>query len=155
MMDAYGNAIREKGMSLKRSGGFTLLELMIVVGVIAVLAAIAYPAYNRYGFRARRSEGQQFLMQIASAEERYFTTNNAYTSTIMGTCATCLGFVTDMSSSRSQPSYQASIALGNPPVSYTITATAQNGQAGDACGNLTLTDQNVKAPLTSSNGNCW
>ncbi|HUV99447.1 MAG TPA: prepilin-type N-terminal cleavage/methylation domain-containing protein, partial [Gallionella sp.] len=38
---------------LKKSGGFTLIELMIVVAVIAILSAIAIPAYNDYVIRGK------------------------------------------------------------------------------------------------------
>ncbi|CAM3760235.1 pilin [Parendozoicomonas haliclonae] len=36
--------------------GFTLLEIMIVIGVIGILAAIAIPAYQRYTTRAKVAE---------------------------------------------------------------------------------------------------
>ena len=46
------------------SKAFTLIELMIVIGIIAILAAIAIPMYGSYAARARASEVPIILKDI-------------------------------------------------------------------------------------------
>lgn len=46
----------QQPISMRPSGGFTLIELMIVVAIVAVLAVIALPAYQSYVKRARFTE---------------------------------------------------------------------------------------------------
>jgi type IV pilus assembly protein PilE len=59
-------------------GGFTLVELMVVLAVAGMLAAMAYPGYRQYVVRAKRTEGQMALHALMQQQERYFTQHNRY-----------------------------------------------------------------------------
>jgi type IV pilus assembly protein PilA len=63
-----------------RRGGFTLIELMIVVAIIGILAAIAIPNFLRFQLKAKSSEGKTNLAAIRTAEESYFAEYGIYVS---------------------------------------------------------------------------
>ncbi|MBI3008312.1 MAG: prepilin-type N-terminal cleavage/methylation domain-containing protein [Candidatus Omnitrophica bacterium] len=51
--------------------GFTLVEIMIVVGIIAVIASIAIPSFINAGAKARKNGCIANLSQINAAKEQY------------------------------------------------------------------------------------
>jgi type IV pilus assembly protein PilA len=63
-----------------RKGGFTLIELMIVVAIIGILAAIAIPNFLRFQLKAKSSEGKTNLAAIRTAEESYYAEFGLYVS---------------------------------------------------------------------------
>ena len=67
----------------KRRGGFTLVEIMIVVAIIALLAAIAVPGFLRARKRAQASRVLNDLRLIDSAVDQYaIETNKATGNTV-------------------------------------------------------------------------
>ena len=61
-----------------KRGGFTLIELAIVLVIVAVLAAQALPAYQQHVIRTRRSEAQSALVKLMMQQERFHTQHNRY-----------------------------------------------------------------------------
>jgi type IV pilus assembly protein PilA len=55
-----------------RRGGFTLIELMIVVAIIGILAAIAIPNFLKFQLRSKTGEAKTNLAALRTAEEGYF-----------------------------------------------------------------------------------
>lgn len=67
--------------STEKAGGFTLIEVMIVVAIIGILAAIALPSYSDYVLRSRLPEGTSGLDTMRMDLERYYQDNRTYAST--------------------------------------------------------------------------
>ena len=58
--------------------GFTLIELLVVILIIGILAAIAIPAFLNQKGKAYDSNAKSDARTAATAQETYFTDNNAY-----------------------------------------------------------------------------
>ena len=61
-----------------RRGGFTLIELMIVVAIIGILAAIAIPNFLKFQLRSKTGEAKTNLAALRTAEEGYFAEYGVY-----------------------------------------------------------------------------
>lgn len=78
---------RASYISLRKSGyrksyGFTIVELLIVVVVIAILAAITIVAYNGVTNNARKSAMKNTLQQVAKKVETYKVDNSTYPASL-------------------------------------------------------------------------
>lgn len=72
------NQVNMKTRHEKKTSGFTVIELMIVLMIVAILAALAYPSYTQYIRKARRGEAQQLLLNWSINQEIWRSNNPAY-----------------------------------------------------------------------------
>ena len=136
-------------------GGFTLIELMIVVAVIGILAAIAYPAYTDSVLKGRRAQARTALLELMQQQERYMTQRNAYldfttSNTGVVTQATTtlpnpLPFKNYSGDSSSSPAYWLSAAkCGSQSLSECVLLTATPTGTDSVVGALTLSSTGAK-----------
>lgn len=62
----------------KRSTGFTIVELLIVIVVVGILAAITVVAYNTVQSRARDNVRKADIANLAKGIEQYYAVNGHY-----------------------------------------------------------------------------
>jgi prepilin-type N-terminal cleavage/methylation domain-containing protein len=72
----------------KRSEGFTLVELMLVVAIVGVLSSIGMAQYQHFVAKARQSEAKIGLAAIYASESAFFAENSTYTA-----CLRQIGYV--------------------------------------------------------------
>ena len=70
--------VRPSSRRCRSSHGFTLIEIMVVVGIVAILSAIAYPSYRDYIVRGRLVDATNGLATMRADMERHFQDNRDY-----------------------------------------------------------------------------
>lgn len=139
---------------MRRQKGFTLIEIVIVIGIIAILSAIAIPSYRDYIMRSQVTEAFSTLSNARVKMEQWFQDNRTYN----GACANGTPVYAALAAT-THFSYQAGCTITNAGAGFSLTAT---GTSGGVTGFAYAVDQtnamSSVLPTTSgwaSNAACW
>lgn len=148
----------------KNSGGFTLVEVMVVAAIIGIIASVAWHAYNRQVMETRRKDAVTALTMASSAMQQC--------KSDFGIFSNCTLFVTQIPHKNGFYTYDNSAGATNVasprnlytikavmtanPDGYTLTAT-KNLADDPECATLTLDNLGTKGytGTAPSYQRCW
>lgn len=125
---------------MKKTAGFSLIELMIVVAIVGILAGIVVPSYQQHLIRASREAAQVELVQMVGLQEKIYLNSSTYTAVAItvaynGSSAGGLG-----STGKSvDGKYNYACVCNAQDFAITATPVAGTKQASD--GSLTVNSQ--------------
>ncbi len=125
-----------------RSQGVTLIEILIVVVIVAITATAAMPNYRRYMLRAHRVEAKSALLNLATAQEKFYLQNNRYAGHSALTTAPPegLGLPGTIGNGR----YTIAITAAST-TTFSATATSAGAQTADGeCATFTIDSLGVR-----------
>ena len=145
---------------MKKTHGFTLIELMITVVVVAIIAAIAVPSYQQYIERKDLAIARQEALRIAAELERFKAKNFSYkgfdASYLYTYASTDAGGNSTTASYYNKTTGQLLLPLGSTSSTAKYTLTLANGGTGHKP--LTIVkgaDGQETADSASVNGWSW
>jgi type IV pilus assembly protein PilE len=150
------NGCGSKSRLLKRAdGGFTLIEIIIVVIIVGILAMVALPAYQDSVRKGQRSDAKVGLLAAAGRMEQFILDRGSYTDDM-----TDLGYADDPMIS-DEGHYNIGAAAcedGDLTTCYVLTATPRSTSplADDAeCTAFILANTGAREAKGTHKDECW
>lgn len=141
---------------MQKIKGFTLVELMLVLGILALLLSLAYPSYISFVRKARRAEAQETMLDWANQLEIFRADQVTYDPDA----------VVDADLLRERPpppddttyySFDSDLSAN----AFTLTATALGNQDIDkqgeqSCSTLVMNESGDRGDGDNATGSvCW
>jgi type IV pilus assembly protein PilE len=141
--------------------GFSLIELLTAVMIVGILASIAIPTYTSQVRKSRRTDARTAVLDLASREERLFSTTNAYSNTPSDIGYGASGATFPMAIGSGYYNVSVTVAAG-PPAGFSVTATPVTGKGQDKdtqCASFTVDEAGRQTSKDSSSNDssstCW
>ena len=130
---------------MKKTKGFTLVELVIVIVIVGILAIVAVPIYRGYTRKAMASEGKTLLGSIQTSQKIYY----AETGEFYGVADTPYNSVLDVDSRANKYFTSYVVSVIATPKGFAAATTGFGGASGIT---LQLTGGETGQPTTSEFG---
>ncbi|MEI6533670.1 MAG: prepilin-type N-terminal cleavage/methylation domain-containing protein [Candidatus Roizmanbacteria bacterium] len=113
---------------MKQKKGYTLLELLVVIGIIIILIAIGASSYSTAQAKARDAKRKGDLKSISNALEQYYSVCNYVYPATLGTSIVC-----------ASPSrvVMPTVPIDPEGASYTMTQPSGTTSSYKICATLT------------------
>jgi type IV pilus assembly protein PilA len=134
---------RRKG---RKSSGFSLIELLIVVAIILIIAAIAIPDLMRARMAANQASGVESCRAVTSAETIYYTLYNGFAPSLAALGGPVAGLPNATNAQLIDDVLSAGTKSG-----YNFTYSALNVDASGNFQDFTLNADPVLAGITGVN----
>jgi type IV pilus assembly protein PilE len=138
----------------RRTGGFTLIEIMIVLAILGLLVALALPSYNSYLAKGFRAEARGQLMQTAQFMQRFYAANDSFSTDRAGNAVLSqIPLPLQHSPAVGVALYDLSIPTDSlDPMKFTLQMAPVAGgkMASDPCGTFTLTSTGIKGVMSGT-----
>jgi len=135
---------------LKKTAGFTLIEIIITLAVAGILVSLAYPAYTDSVRKSRRTDAMTTLIELQMLQEKHRSTNISYAADL-----TTFGYTVVSSKAPTPSGYYELELTGVSGAGFTITAIPLGDQTRDtSCVSFVVT-QNGPDVSTAVKKSCW
>jgi type IV pilus assembly protein PilE len=138
--------------------GFSLIEIMVTIGIVGLLTAIAMPSYNAYVLKAHRVDAVRSLTAFRQAFERCYSQNFTYLNAGTTPCPAAPGTATTSTNGYYDISFPTLTQS-----QYVIWAVATNNQVNDSqCQTFVVTNAGQQTATNGANDTgadttqaCW